>query len=227
MDASVSTALATVQPLLNRLLGPATEEIGLLLGESVRAWRLERSVKLLARVQRTLLDAGIDPQQVPMKTFVPLLEGATVEQDDDLFERWAALLANAAAGESGAPVHPIYVSILSRLQPLDAKILRLYYDNLIKNFSGFSAQPMMWPGARVSISANKLVNFYKLPGGEAFESLYTLASLGLLVREPADQDQSRSASLWLEDKFQLSPMGYRFIQACEPPKRAAAPDEAP
>jgi hypothetical protein len=50
-----------------------------------------------------LEDAGIDPQQVDLAVVFPLLEGASLQSDDDLIDRYAALLANAAAASRAFP----------------------------------------------------------------------------------------------------------------------------
>jgi hypothetical protein len=49
------------------------------------------------RAQEMLEDAGLQPGPVPLKTLVPLLQYASLEDDKSLQERWANLLANAAA----------------------------------------------------------------------------------------------------------------------------------
>lgn len=42
-------------------------------------------------------EAGIEPTKVPLKTLVPLLEGASLEEDDDFQKRWAALPGSLAS----------------------------------------------------------------------------------------------------------------------------------
>jgi hypothetical protein len=68
-------------------------------------------------------EAGIDPQAVGLKIAWPVIEHAMLEDDDGLRERWAALLANAAAGDRGAEVRPAFPRILSDLEPVEAVML--------------------------------------------------------------------------------------------------------
>jgi hypothetical protein len=63
------------------------------------------------------------------------LEKASVEEEADLQEKWAALLANAAIDESS--VLPAYPHILGSLSRLDAKVLR----NLAR--SGSTSKPIL------------------------------------------------------------------------------------
>lgn len=78
-------------------------------------------------------DAGLAAHAVSLKVLVPLLEYSSLEDDIDeagdpaeakaMHERWAALLANAAAGDAGARVPPGFPRILSEIEALDARLL--------------------------------------------------------------------------------------------------------
>jgi len=63
---------------------------------------------------------------LPLNLGVSLLTAGSMEEDNDLQDRWATLLANAADA-AFPPVPRAYVSILEDLSPFDAQILdRLY-----------------------------------------------------------------------------------------------------
>ena len=82
-----------------------------------------------------LSEAGIDAQAVSLKVLVPLLEYASLEDEADeadnpedveaMQRRWAALLANAAAGNEGAGVPPGFPRILSEIEAQDARLLEM------------------------------------------------------------------------------------------------------
>ena len=83
---------------------------------------------MLAKAQKMLNDAGVSPTSVSLKTLLPLLEGAALEEEDDLLTKWAALLANAANPKSPFPIYPSFPHILSQFSPRDARVLDAIYD---------------------------------------------------------------------------------------------------
>ena len=50
-------------------------------------------------------DAGFTPQVVPIKLLFPLLDGASMEEDEDLHTMGAALLANASSPDMSKVKH--------------------------------------------------------------------------------------------------------------------------
>src|SRR5580658_73432 len=69
------------------------------------------------------------PIAVPDYIAVPLLEAATLVEDEDLRERWwASLLANAANPESNPKVESAFITILSSLSPRQAQFLDILVD---------------------------------------------------------------------------------------------------
>jgi hypothetical protein len=92
----VKKALGSVDGLLQRIAGPLADEIGDSLAIIARPYRIRLSLKMFQKTQRMLEEAGMSPQAVPPRLFLPILEAASIENDEDLHTRWAALLANAA-----------------------------------------------------------------------------------------------------------------------------------
>lgn len=87
--------------------------------------RWERTQRLRARADAYLAEKGLDAptRLLPLKVGVPLIEAASLEEDDDLQDYWARLLANAADAESGVEVQRRFVSILQDFNPLEAQVL--------------------------------------------------------------------------------------------------------
>src|SRR5437016_14417971 len=81
--------------LLIRLFGPTFEEFGAMLAEPFRLKRLERGVVLLRKAERIMKENHLPPKAINMKILLPLLDAGTLEEDEDMAERWASLLASA------------------------------------------------------------------------------------------------------------------------------------
>jgi hypothetical protein len=128
-DDLTEIAKQTLEPvgdLVKRIAGPLADEIGESLAVVARPYRIMLSVKMFQKTQRMLKEAGISPHAVPPRLFLPILENASIQDDEDLHTRWAALLANAAASPN--VVHPSYIEILKQLAPEDAILLDKLYD---------------------------------------------------------------------------------------------------
>ena len=105
----------------------------------VRFQRWKTEVRILKKAEEFLAAEGIDPQRVPLKTLVPLLQLSSLEEEGDEFmqDRWAALLANAAAGRS---VPPSFPQIRAELSSADAVMLELVYDEFESIYQGLSSR---------------------------------------------------------------------------------------
>jgi hypothetical protein len=117
--------LEPVGDVMKRIAGPLADEIGESLALIARPYRVALSVKMFQKTQRMLKEAGLPAQAVPPRLFLPMLEAASIENDEDLHTRWSALLANAASSNK---VHPSYIEILKQLTPDDARLLDKLYD---------------------------------------------------------------------------------------------------
>jgi hypothetical protein len=122
----VEQLFVPLHQLLDKLLGPAATEVGLGLGDSVKVWRLKRQVRLLQEVKRLLDQSGKDINPIATRLFFPVLEAASIEDDDEMQTRWAALLANEATGVGS--VHPSFIELLRQLAPTDARLLDRLVD---------------------------------------------------------------------------------------------------
>jgi hypothetical protein len=128
IKAGVDAALAPVKDLANRLFGPAIDELGAIFAEPIRMLRFKRSVRLMEKVKRICDETGFEPRAVPLKTLLPILENASLEGDEDLHDRWANLLANAASPDGPSTVLPSFPDILRQLTTPHAVLMDTLYE---------------------------------------------------------------------------------------------------
>ena len=92
----IKQVFAPVQDIeRKRSLGPAATEIGSSFADWARVWRFERAIRLFKRVKKMAAAAQIDVNPVAPNLIFPIIEAASLA-NDDLQESWAALLTNAA-----------------------------------------------------------------------------------------------------------------------------------
>lgn len=124
---------ASVQ-LSSFIKGPVCQVIGML-EDWLKFMRGKNLVKLASRVQEIMTAQGLNGpnKPIPLKLAVPLLEAATLEDDDYLRDRWATLLVNSATIESGINLTRTYIDILERMTALEVRLLEKIYSTPTPN----------------------------------------------------------------------------------------------
>jgi len=90
------------------MLGPAANEVAKRIHDEFRLYRFGRQLEMLKKAEKMAKDAGFTPKAVPIKLLFPLLEGASLEENETLHDMWAALLANAASPENARKITVTY-----------------------------------------------------------------------------------------------------------------------
>ncbi len=119
----IDEGVSAAKHLLEKLCGPAFDELGLLLQDRARVYRLKNQLRMLGKVQDMLQKAGMEVRAVPLRMLLPLLEGAALEDNENLSGKWAGLLASAASSGEAESTHPSFPRILSEMSPREAVIL--------------------------------------------------------------------------------------------------------
>lgn len=120
---------------IGKLVNPALEETGQILGDNIKYWRFRNEVNILIKAKKYLDDKGIEPRNISLKTLVPLLEYSSLEEDENLRNKWAALLAKAAEPGNQLDIEAAFIDILRQLSPLEASILDTLYNQYLSSES--------------------------------------------------------------------------------------------
>jgi hypothetical protein len=112
--------LATGSAFLSKFAGPAAEILGRL--------AFERAQQVGAKATAYLTAVNREPRPIEPKVLFPLVEGAALETDDSLADKWAALLANAADPGADLEITPGFGDILRQLTPRHAGLLDKLFD---------------------------------------------------------------------------------------------------
>jgi hypothetical protein len=229
MDASIPVAIVAVgnilkapaEEFLRKISGPAGEELGLLLRDKMREYRGRNASRAVSRAQEMLTVTGSNVREVPLRTLLPLLEGASAEDDSDLGELWAALLANAADATKGG-IPPIFPAILQQLTPFDALALSRLSDVLAQGLPddplppGRAKEQERW-GARRSE-----LNMTESYPDQLEAAINTLVALGLVAHEAALRSENGSIFTTDMNELRITALGKQFVAACTPPSRSSA-----
>lgn len=81
---------------LGKLLGPVTNELGELFADNVRNYRAQNAQNILKKSQEICETKKINIKPIAPKILLPVLENASLEEDGDMQNVWAAMIANLA-----------------------------------------------------------------------------------------------------------------------------------
>jgi hypothetical protein len=146
-----------------------------------------------------------------MKIAFPLLEGALLEEDDSLQDRWAALLVNAGNANFGAEIQRVHLRILEEISPLEASILDVIYSVSFRDAQHEGILTGDLPtSARIRQKSDD-VNKLPLPPEDVMLAIGNLARLGCL-RLPTTWGGGESFKM-----VNPTVLGRSFVNACRLP----------
>lgn len=116
---------------LDKLIMPSIEEAGLLLKEEVTFWKFKNQVRVLNKAKAYCEKHNISPKTISMKLLCPLLDYSALEEDDDLQDKWAILLANMVDSEQNIQNH-VFPYILSQISSNEFRLINNEYQEKLK-----------------------------------------------------------------------------------------------
>jgi len=114
------------------------------LDRRIHARRRELAQEVLTKAQEMIREAVVQSGPIPMKTVVPLLDYASLEEDEYLREKWAAMLANAAV--SSGKVHTSFAEVLRQLTPQGVLFLDALFTLTEKRMAELLSQTLQNQG---------------------------------------------------------------------------------
>jgi len=179
--------------------------------DSVKAWRFQRRVRLVKRTQKFLEDEGINTISPDLRPsfLLPLLECGETQEDDDLQDIYAHLLANATNPARGAEQRVAYVEILSQMSALDAQNLQALAGAQLRHRGKSQTALVSTSGLPASAEPHDDPSDYSAVSETIAVSVSNLARLGLV--EPAT---STFGGRVLYQYVSITPLGLDFYWAC-------------
>lgn len=118
--AALEKAASRTRLFLERVFGGAIDELSDVVEERARLHRFKCQVRAVSKAQQYAEDAGLTLDIIPMRLLFPLLQGAAIEDNPSMSDKWAALLANAATRSQ--EVSPSFPAVLTQLSPQEARL---------------------------------------------------------------------------------------------------------
>lgn len=183
---------------------PAREALGLL-ADRIRGRRAKTQIKVLQKTMAALTAAKLPVSAVPAKTLVPLLDFSSLEdpEDEAMIDRWANLLAHAAAGTSGTAVPPSFPDVLRQLEPVEAQFL----EEMLKTRETYPKRANWVDLDLNQVTCHKSIEWRHLENLERLGLIQFATDLPVNVIPPDRPADTRVS----ETSYCLS-----FIEACRP-----------
>lgn len=109
---------------------PGLQELGFLMKDQVRLWRLNNALKVMDKA-RGKLSFKNDELQLSANARVGLsiLEEASLIDDEELQDMWAGLFASSCTNDGKDDSNIIFVDLLKRISIIEARILKYSCEN--------------------------------------------------------------------------------------------------
>ncbi|CAH1573678.1 Abi-alpha family protein [Vibrio rotiferianus] len=178
-DKVVDESINGVKSFLSAVCKPALLELGFLLSDKVRAWRVNNIVKIIEKSEgKIAFDTERDKLNVSARFALEFLEQSSKIDEESLQEMWAGLFSSSCY--SGDDENLIYIDLLKKMTSSQVKLI-----NFLINAS-YKVQKtngeIYTPG--VSINRSKLQEAMGISSVERFESeLVYLQSLALIIEK--------------------------------------------
>ncbi len=130
LSLSVQKTFQVVEAFLESTCKPALDELGLMLGDKFRVWRLNNILKILEKSKNKFefSDGEIQLKANP-KVALTFIESASIEDNEELQELWAGLFASTCDKNKTIDEDIIYINLLKQLTLPEAKILKYMCEN--------------------------------------------------------------------------------------------------
>ena len=124
-------ALSKAAMFFGRVFGDTIGDGAGIIGDKLKYYRINNAIALHQNAVKNLESKGIDPKDyntLAAKIGIPLIENATLEDNEELGTLWANLLTNALDPNFSGDISIIHVSLLKEMMPVDVKILHMVYN---------------------------------------------------------------------------------------------------
>ncbi|WP_299228915.1 Abi-alpha family protein [uncultured Psychroserpens sp.] len=124
---AIEKGIDLAKNFLDKLIIPAVEETGLLLKDKVTLWKFKNQVKMLNKAKSYCEKYNVNPKTISLKLLCPLLDYSSLEEDEELQDKWAILLTNMVDSEQNIENH-VFPYILSQISSNEFAFLEDVFD---------------------------------------------------------------------------------------------------
>jgi hypothetical protein len=133
-SSTIEKGLDLVKDFTAKLIGPTVEEVGLLFSDKIKYYRFKNQVNTLVKAKEYVQRKNMNIKSIPIKILVPLLENVSLEEDENMQEKWGCMIGNLADTDQNLQ-NQIFPYLLSQISNIEFKALLKYQDKVIEYLS--------------------------------------------------------------------------------------------
>ena len=118
---------------LKKLLGPTISETGELIADQIRYRRFRNQVIIFTKAKELLLKNHLEPNSINLKTLSPLLEFSSLEEEEDLQNIWANVIANISSYDTEQAINLKCIEVLKSITPNEIILLDRFFEEFQHN----------------------------------------------------------------------------------------------
>lgn len=133
LNTTVNKTFQGIEGFLKSVCLPAFDEVGLMLKDHIRYWRLNNILKILDKAKGKL-EFENDNLQIKAHPRVALaiIENGSLNDNDEVQELWAGLFASSCTESGADDENLIFVDLLKQLTVAESRILKFASENARK-----------------------------------------------------------------------------------------------
>ncbi len=136
---AIEKGIDLAKGFIDKLVSPPIEELGLLVKDQISYWRFNNQIRILNKAKSLCEKNNISVKAIQPKLLCPYLENASLEDDDELQDKWAILLMNMVDSQQNIQNH-VFPYILSQLSKDEFNLLESALIEKIRRVSDLNAE---------------------------------------------------------------------------------------
>lgn len=132
-NTTVEKSFQGVEGFLKSVCVPALDELGLLLKDKVRHWRLNNILRILDKAKGKLRYENEELKiQAHPRVALAIIDNGSLNDNDEVQEMWAGLFASSCNKDEQDDENLIFVDLLKQLTLIEARILKYSCERVRK-----------------------------------------------------------------------------------------------
>ena len=162
--ATVKSVAEKSEVLVKGLFGKAFSETGEMVADQVRFRRMKSQVNIFFKAEKYLKEKGVNDRiKMNLKALAPLLEYCSLEENEDLQDKWAKLITNILSRPTPMVLQQNAISILNKISNEEVVLLNSIFNSLmerrVKSLERYNNQ---WSEREMQLSREKTINDFRI-----------------------------------------------------------------
>ena len=198
---------------LGNIFGLVTESLGIFT-DKIRERRKINQLKLAKKIQEEAKSLNLTVEQfasIDLRELAVIEQHAILEEDETLQSMWAKLIVDSVSNNEDKD-NLTFMNILKEITPLQAKILKFYYEVIINKREIPSLDKVL----KAVVVKNEILKRLNINEDRFAFNISSLMKLGLITQSDTPNQVLISVGTVPTgyNKTTLTPLGFEFVKKC-------------